>query len=143
MIPADIVAIAREVIGSPYGHQGRVGGIALDCAGVPVYVAQRLGMPFDDVTGYGRQPNPDEMRAILEKNLARVAKANKQPGDVVWLKIGANPQHLGVLGDYPLGGLSLIHSTNGSGLNRVVEHRLDDAWCSRIVAVWRFPQVAE
>jgi cell wall-associated NlpC family hydrolase len=143
MTPAEIVTIAREVIGSPYGHQGRVGGIALDCAGVPVYVAQRLGMPFDDITGYGRQPNPDEMRAILEKNLTRVTKADKQPGDVVWLKIGASPQHLGILGDYPLGGLSLIHATNGSGLKRVVEHRLDDAWARRVVAAWRFRGVGE
>lgn len=144
MNPADIVAIAREVLGCPYGHQGRVGGILLDCAGVPAHVARRLEMPFDDVTGYGRQPLPDEMRTVLDKNLVRVAKADKQPGDVVWLTVGAQPQHLGILGDYPVPGhLSLIHSTNASGLNRVVEHRLDAAWERRIVAVWRFPQVVE
>jgi cell wall-associated NlpC family hydrolase len=101
-------------------------------------------MPFDDVTGYGRQPQPDEMRAVLDKNLVRVAKEQMQPGDVVWLKVknAVDPQHLGILGDYDLGGLSLIHATNASGLHRVVEHRLDPAWSARIVAAWRFPQVA-
>ncbi|MBI3150090.1 MAG: peptidase P60 [Betaproteobacteria bacterium] len=138
---AEIVAIARETIGTPYGHQGRVNGLALDCAGVPVHVARRLGMSFDDITNYGRLPVPVEMRRALDANLVRVAKADMQIGDVAWIRFQAEPQHFAVVGDYPHGGFSLIHAYNGAGLRKVVEHRLDAAWLARIVAVWRFPGV--
>lgn len=137
----EIVAIARETIGTPYRHQQRINGLALDCAGVPVHVARRLGLPFDDVVGYGRLPVPHEMRTALDKSLVRVARSAMQPGDVVWIKFELEPQHFGILGDYVHGGLSLIHASNGAGINKVVEHRLDEQWRSRIVGVWRFPGV--
>lgn len=138
---ADIVRLARETIGTPYQHQQRVNGVALDCAGVPVYVGIKLGIPFDDVADYGRIPKPDEMRTKLDSVLVRINKNEMRPGDIVWIKFQIDPQHLGILGDYYLGGLSLIHATNGGGLNRVVEHRLDDKWRNRIVAAWRYPGV--
>lgn len=138
---AQIVAWARETLGTPYQHQQRVNGMALDCAGVPAYVGVKLGMPFEDVTDYGRLPIPAEMRAVLEKHMVRVQKSAMQPGDVVWMRIDREPQHLGILGDYKYGGLSLIHATNGIGKDEVVEHRLDELWAKRIVAVWSFPGV--
>ncbi len=142
MTPLEIVAIARETLGTPYGHQQRIAGLAMDCAGVPVHIATRLGMSFEDVTGYGRLPMPDEMKKALDKNLVRVSKAQMQPGDVVWMKFEVEPQHLGIVGDYKYGGLSLIHAYNGIGADKVGEHRIDEAWIKRIVGVWRFPQVA-
>jgi hypothetical protein len=45
MSPLEIVAIARETIGTPYAHQGRVAGLALDCAGVPVTSQSVLACP--------------------------------------------------------------------------------------------------
>lgn len=141
MKPLEIVAIAREVLGCPYGHQGRVAGLQLDCAGVPVHVAKRLGLSFDDVTGYGRLPQPDEMRRVLDANLLRVPKADMQFGDVAWIRFQAEPQHFAIVGDYHLGGFSLIHAYNGAGLKKVVEHRMDERWLARIVGVWRFPGV--
>lgn len=139
----DIVRYARETLGTPYQHQQRVNGLAMDCAGVPVYVAVKLGIDFTDVTDYGRLPQPDEMRTHLDRALVRVNKNVMQPGDVAWIRFQHEPQHLGIVGDYLYGGLSLIHATNGSGLNKVVEHRIDERWLSRIVAVWRFPEVAQ
>lgn len=141
MSPAEIVAIAREILGVRYQHQGR--GIAVDCAGVPVHVGKRIGLPIEDVlANYGRLPQPNEMRAELDRHLVRVPSESMQVGDVVWMRFQGEPQHLGILGDYPRGGFSLIHAYNGAGLKRVVEHRLDDVWRARIVAVWRFPGVA-
>jgi len=98
-------------------------------------------MSFDDITNYGRLPVPAEMRKVLDANLTRVEKADMQIGDVVWMRFLGEPQHLGIVGDYHLGGLSLIHAYNGSGLRKVVEHRIDEQWLARIVAVWRFPGV--
>ncbi|MBT2326133.1 hypothetical protein J7E62_27775 [Variovorax paradoxus] len=143
MKPADIVAIARETLGTPYQHQQRIAGLALDCAGVPVHVAKRLGMSFEDVVGYGRLPVPEEMKRALDNSLVRVPKPQMQPGDVAWLRFQAEPQHFGILGDYPYGGLSLIHAYNGVGHDKVGEHRLDATWLARVVGVWRFPQVME
>jgi cell wall-associated NlpC family hydrolase len=141
MKPLEIVAIAREVIGTPYMHQQRVAGLALDCAGVPVHVARRLGLSFDDITNYGRLPQPDEMRKVLDGNLTRVPKAQMQFGDVAWIRFHTEPQHFAILGNYRYGGFSLIHASNGSGLKAVVEHRMDERWRDRIVGVWRFPGV--
>lgn len=138
-IKEQIVIYARETLGTPYGHQQRINGLALDCAGVPVYVANKMKMQVEDLTSYGRLPVPSEMKHKLDKHLNRVSKEEMQIGDVVWIKFELEPQHFGILGDYLYGGFSLIHAYNGSGLNKVVEHRLDDVWSSRIVGVWRFP----
>jgi cell wall-associated NlpC family hydrolase len=135
----EIVAIARATIGTPYRHQGRIDGLALDCAGVPVHVAKQLGIPLTAYTRYGRLPVPAEMRAALDAHLQRVPREAMQIGDVAWLRFDAEPQHLAIVADYPLGGFSIIHADNGRGLARVVEHRLDASWARRIVAVWRYP----
>lgn len=137
-----IVAIARETIGTPYAHQQRLNGVAMDCAGVPAYVATRLGMGGgDDPANYGRAPIPQRMRGEVDKRLIRVAKADMQPGDLVWIRFRAVPTHFAILGDYRYGGLSLIHAYNGDGVKSVVEHRMDQTWLDRIVGVWRFPGV--
>lgn len=141
MKAAEIVRLARATLGTPYQHQGRVDGLALDCAGVPVHVAKQLGLPLTRYTRYGRLPIPAEMRAALDEHLQRVPTADMRPGDVAWIRFSDQPQHLAIVGDYPLGGLSLIHADNGRGLHRVVEHRMDDVWRRRIVAVWRYPGV--
>ena len=140
--PLQLVAWARETIGTPYQHQQRVAGLALDCAGVPAYIGCKLGMEFADPANYGRLPDPQTMKKSLDDNLVRVPKESMQVGDLVWMTFETDPQHLGILGDYPHGGFSLIHAYNGSGLNKVVEHRLDEVWEKRIAGVWRYPGVA-
>lgn len=141
--PRLIVEIAREGLGTPYGLQGRVNGLKFDCAGVPIYVAQRLGIPLTAYTRYGRQPVPAEMRAALDEHLVRVPRAQMQIGDVAWLSVKQRPQHLAIVADYVVqpGLFTLIHAADSAGLRRVVEHRLDSSWEGRIVALWRYPGV--
>jgi hypothetical protein len=141
MKPEQIATIARETIGTPWQHQQRINGLAMDCVGLPVFVGQRLGMSVDTLANYGRLPVPAQMRAALDEHLVRVAKADMQVGDVAWIRFEAEPQHFGIIGDYLHGGFSLIHAYNGAGVNKVVEHRLDPEWLARIVGVWRFPGV--
>ena len=128
---AEIVAHARDTLGTSYAE--------MDCAGVPLYVARKLGM---DVKRFPVRPSADTIRDYLDSVLVRGAKADMQPGDIVWLRFKVQPTHFGVVGDYLFGGLSLIHSNDDKSIAKVVEHRLDDAWKSRIVAVWRYPGVA-
>lgn len=136
-----IVAIARSQLGARWRHQARVGGVAMDCAGLPILIGQKLGMSIEALANYGRLPVPSEMRRELDAHLVRVPKDTMQPGDVVWIRFEVEPQHFAIVGDYAHGGLSLIHAYNGSGINKVVEHRLDGEWLARIVGVWRFPGV--
>lgn len=141
MKPLEIVAVARETLGTPYGYQQRVNGLAMDCAGVPIFVANRLGITVETRANYGLVPQPAAAREILDNTLVRVRIADMQPGDVAWIRFEREPQHIGIVGDYVHGGLSLIHAYNGAGPKRVTEHRLDPTWMARIVAVWRFPGV--
>lgn len=49
-----IIAKAREFIGTPYLHQGRVKGAGIDCCGLVIQVAKELGLSDYDLTGYSR-----------------------------------------------------------------------------------------
>lgn len=135
MTAADIIGYARECMGTPFAHQGRVPGLALDCAGLCVHVAQRLGYQPKDVIGYSAQPSPGSLESALADQLCvtRVAEtpAARQAGDVLLMRFRANPQHLAIFT-----GENIIHSYSTVG--KVVEHRLDGKWESRIVAVYRF-----
>ena len=142
MKAAEIIRLAREIVGTPYLHQARIGGLAVDCAGVPAYVGTKLGVDFNDFTQYGRQPVPAEMKKALDGALIRVPSvAQMQLADVVWIRFEEEPQHLGILGDHPRGGFTLIHAFNGMGFKKVVEHGLDEKWRKRIHGVWRYPGV--
>jgi hypothetical protein len=53
-----------------------------------------------------------------------VAQADAKPGDVVVLKSGVHPQHMGFLTDYKYGGFAILHATSQSVPPRVIETRL-------------------
>jgi hypothetical protein len=63
-----------------------------------------------------------------------------QPGDAAAFDFGGDPQHVGLIGNYVHGGLSLIHACSKTG--RVIEHRLDDRHMKRLVAAYRLPGVS-
>jgi len=142
---AAVVAQAREWLGTPYVHQHRAKGVAVDCAGLVIGVARELGIvaPDFDVNGYARMP--DGARLIRE--CSRFMEPTKpwiaQPGDVVVGRWEVDPQHLGILGDYLHGGLSIIHALNRSdGKGCVIEHRFDPRLPFKPVAFFRMPGVA-
>jgi NlpC/P60 family putative phage cell wall peptidase len=135
----DIIAYARECLGTPYLHQGRLLGIGLDCAGVIAHVAKRLGYEPVETPGYSRTPSNGllELAADTQEWLYRVHEM--QAGDILMMRFTGDPQHVGIYT-----GENLIHSYEGIG--RVVEHRLDTKWKSRIMRIYRFkdaPVVSE
>lgn len=136
MTPDAIVAVARAQLGTPFRHQGRLPGIALDCAGLVVVVADQLGLPHADQTGYARQPSGGRLEAALasQPGLVRI-DGEPQAGDVLLMRFSGMPQHLGICTDD-----TLIHAWEAAG--KVVEHRLDTVWRRRIVAVYRFIEVS-
>ena len=128
-----VVDEARTWIGTPFQHQGREKGRAVDCAGLVAGVAQALGFEIADMTGYARQPFGNMLKAICEAQGVKVDKP--QPGDILLMRFVREPQHLAIHA-----GETIIHSYQRAG--KVSEHRIDNAWRDRIVAVYRFKELA-
>lgn len=128
-----IIAAARECLGTPFRHQGRIAGMGLDCAGLAVHVIRALGLPFTDERGYSRLPHKGRLQAAIDAqpSLARVRDA--APGDVLLIRIGSEPSHVAI--DC---GETMIHAYQHVG--RVCEHRLDEHWTGAIVQRYRITQ---
>lgn len=127
-----IIEHARECIGTPFVHQGRVVGRGLDCAGVLVHVLRSLGLPHTDKRGYPRTPYKGLLRSILESQpcLQPVPRADAQAGDVLLMKFAREPQHVAILA-----GETIIHAYADGG--KCVEHGFTDEWRRRVTDVFR------
>ncbi len=133
MTPADIITAARACLGTPFAHQGRIKGVALDCAGLVVSVAQDIGADYVDRQAYSRNPINGLLHAALmdQPCLERTWKDQMQTGDILLMRFGRDPQHLAIYT-----GQTIIHSFETVGI--ACEHDLTDLWRRRIVAVYRF-----
>lgn len=131
---ADIVAEARTWLGVRWVHQGR-SREGVDCAGLPIKVFQAVRGFGEDFTAYTRHASDETMLEICARHMQPVHLDCIAPGDVAVLRFETQ-RHMGLLGDYPGGGLSLIHADITK--RRVVEHRLDDAWRARLLAAFRW-----
>ena len=138
MMREQTVAIARRFIGTPYHHQARLEGHGVDCVGLVICVARELRIvPADwDVTGYSRIPDGAALMRHLRERLAEVDQVEMQPGDVVCVAFDKWPQHVGIVGDYVHGGLSMIHADMIRG--RVLETRLMFSPSMRFVSAFRW-----
>lgn len=127
----DIIKAARSQLGVKFRHQGRIAGQVLDCAGLVAYVADTLGVAYEKLPTYGRIPHKDIMRGVLDAQPGLKCVRRKQPGDILLMRFADEPQHVAIYtGD------TIIHSYAGVGM--VCEHRLDEKWENRIVAIYRF-----
>lgn len=140
MTRADILTAARAELGTPFRHQGRTPGVALDCAGLVCHVATALGLEYLDQQGYSRHPSDGLLESALDSQpaLVRVPLADIQAGDVLLMKFNSDPQHLALFA-----GHSPVYQAEGIihawlQARKVCEHVLTDEWRSRIVRVYRF-----
>ena len=131
----DIITYARECLGTPYLHQGRLIGLGMDCAGVIVHVAKRLGFEPLETPGYARTPSQGLLESAADSQDWLERTPFMQAGDVLMMRFTGDPQHVGIYT-----GENLIHSYEGIG--RVCEHRLDSKWAARIVRIYRFRGIA-
>jgi cell wall-associated NlpC family hydrolase len=135
MTANDIISAARECVGTPFHHQGRIAGVGMDCAGLIVHVAAKFGMASIEPAGYGRSPCNGMMEAAADTQPYLMRVTDMQAGDVLMMRFTGEPQHVGIYT-----GNTLIHAYESVG--KVVEHRMDDKWLRRIVRVYRFKDVA-
>jgi cell wall-associated NlpC family hydrolase len=135
MIGSAVVLAARGMVGTPFRHQGRVPGEALDCAGLAVCAACACGLPAIDLHGYGRRPTFGELEAHLDRQPAlRRVMREAQAGDLLLMCFSREPQHVAICA-----GETLIHAYESVG--KVCEHGFTDEWKARIVRVYEFVEV--
>lgn len=139
-----VVDGARALLATPFVHQARLPGVGIDCIGVPIVVGRALGLvaPDFDIRGYPRTPDGKTLVEQAARFTTRINRAEMQPGDMIAVRWGLDPQHVGILGDYVHGGLSLIHAygeVDGGG--SVIETHYGPSLQRRLVAVFRLPGV--
>ena len=141
---ADVVRVARSYLGTPFHHMGRLPGVGLDCAGVLICASRELGLvaPDYDLPAYTTWPDGHSMLEWATARMSRVQQKDMAPGDAIMLIVDRFPQHLGILGDYLHGGLSLIHAANNAKPPRVIETRLLLSRTQRFVATFSLPGIA-
>jgi NlpC/P60 family putative phage cell wall peptidase len=151
MLGEEIVAQARTWIGTPFHHQGRVKGKGCDCIGMVMGAIAETGahsryrdlagnpIPFNrfDYTHYAADPSSTKLAMTLDSHLTAIDERNIQPGDVLLFKIVRLPQHVAIVGNHPMGGLSLIHAY--SPARKVVEERYNQSWQARLVQAYSVP----
>jgi cell wall-associated NlpC family hydrolase len=131
----EIVDTARQCLGTKFHHQGRLPGVGLDCAGLPIHVAKTLHLPHVDSTGYGMNPTGE-----LESLVSGVALPISpwEVGDILMFWYGEPNKitHLAIA--TPIG---IIHTYRT--VRKVVEHRIDEFWEKRFVKAFRFKERTE
>lgn len=141
---AQVVQAARSWLGTPYHHQARLKGVGVDCVGLVIGVGRELGMCASDfdVEPYARTPDGSSLMHQAGGLMRRLPLgATLQPGQVLVVALGGEPQHLGILGDYRHGGLSIIHAASTAQPGRVIETRLMFSRTMRFVAAFELPGV--
>ncbi len=136
---AAFVAEARTYLRVPFRHAGR-SRRGVDCSGVVVVALGAVGREVADRRDYGRDPVRDGLRDVLVAHFGDPITGEPEPGYVAlmrWHEAGGVPlfNHVGILTDYPLGGLALLHALHSN--REVVEHRLAGPWPRRVVEVYR------
>ncbi len=139
---AAYVAAGRSLLSTPYHAHARLPSVGVDCVGVPIVAAWLCGLrPRSfDIQGYSMKPD-GSMLPLCEQLGVRIKQDELRPGDFVVLRYGAEPHHIGLVGDYRHGGLSLIHAENYRH-QKVMEHRLWFDGAMHFVAAYQVPEFA-
>lgn len=105
--------------------------MGLDCGGVILHVANKIGVKYTDPIGYSMIPRPNIVLDALAIFSTEIPSAYSMPGDIVTIKIGRHDRiiHCGILSDY-----GVIHAVGSVG--RVIETVIDNNPTYKI-AGWR------
>jgi|19_taG_2_1085344.scaffolds.fasta_scaffold149160_1 hypothetical protein len=146
--------VLEEMVGTPFHHQGRLPGQALDCGGVLICLLKALGLPHKVSEDYPLLPRisrPHLMPAIQDLVDLGALRLRETPcqeplslGEVVVFFILKNrrlPQHLGVVSSISEAGPVITHSHTGIG--RCVEERVTPFWRNRISSVFQIVGVSD
>ncbi len=140
---AEILAEARDWIGTPYRHQASCRGAGADCLGLLRGVWRAIyGHEPEVVPAYTSdwsEPQGDErLWSAALRHLVVKASDEAAPADILLflMRDGAVAKHLGLQADVRTAP-SFIHAYSGHG---VIESPLSEPWQRRIVARFAFPK---
>lgn len=136
---SDIVKAARELIGTPYKHQGRTPGKELDCVGVIIATGKLSGaLPLEfDYLGYSRDADGSLLREFDNYGLSL---PDLTAGAIALFKIDAVPHHCGIITPRFKGDdWGVVHAYQSA--KKVKEHNLICWWKTKIVRLYGFPGV--
>lgn len=141
MTGAQVVALARGWIGTPYRHQASRKGAGADCLGLVRGVWRELhGAEPEAVPPYTpdwAEPAGEELLwAAALRHLRPASAPRPEPGEVLLFRMraGAVAKHLGILAEAGAAP-SFVHAYSGHG---VVESALSAPWARRVVARFSF-----
>ena len=132
----DIIVAARSLVGTPFRHQGRIPGVALDCAGTVIETLKLIGINPIDRTDYGYDPCNGQLEAQIALQDYVVPVRSLQPGDFLVMVFIGEPQHLAVYT-----GENIIHAYSRQGM--VVEHVFNDHWKQKVIAAYRLKELCD
>ena len=126
--PNDIVRRARDVLGTPFQHQGRQPRVGLDCLGLVVHSIGQEAEAVDQ-RDYASVPDSIRLEAALSRYFDRVDvddPSDAPDGSVLAFCVFGDPRrsvrHLGIKSDR-----GMIHARHGAR-NAVVEIAIGSAW---------------
>lgn len=91
-----------------------------------------------DYLEYSRIGDGRAILSIVQQHCTLIPQNKMQPGDIVVVAIENDPQHVGIVGNYVHGGLSIIHgSIKSNGEGKVAEARLVFAQNFKFVAAFK------
>jgi hypothetical protein len=128
-----LVEAVRKYIDTPFRHQGRLPGVALDCAGVVVCGLRECGCDVSDVKGYGRIPSNGLFIKVIEEQCDPIPFKDIVVGDFLVFSFISDPQHIAIVSS--LDPLLIIHAY--SDVKKVVENSVDDFWRARLKGCYR------
>lgn len=134
MNASELIDECRKWLGVKWQHQGRTRN-GIDCVGLPIVVANDLGISDFDINQYSRVPSGHMMQRLLSTVCTKITDIRK--GDILHMAFIEQPQHIAIVSG--IDPLQIIHADTVAG--KVVEHRLDDEWISKIRGAYRIPGV--
>ncbi len=139
---AEVVRVARSLVGVRFKHQGSNPETGLDCRGVIEYIGLALWGREIPLRDYQRTPDGAEFLAKMRAELEEVPLEEMREGDAVLIHFPktAEAQHGGIVAEGPYERM-LIHAWEGRGEGSVREEPLrESGWKFRnIDFVFRFP----
>jgi NlpC/P60 family putative phage cell wall peptidase len=140
---ADVVAVARAWIGTPYRHQASVCGAGADCLGLLRGIWREVQggepeVPPPYTPDWSESGHRERLWAAAARHLVSIPPPEAEAGAVLLFRLreGAVAKHLGILAETGPGA-SFVHAYTGHG---VVESPLSQPWRRRIVAAFTFPR---
>lgn len=135
----EIIIEARNLIGTPFHHQGRHRKFGIDCIGLIMLVGKALKCLFvkHDRTNYSEKPTDIMADELKQMGFKKIPTEERQSGDLglFWFVSPKRPYHVGIFTD-----VGILHTY--TNLKRVIEQPLPESWLKRLTAVYSFPEVA-